>query len=141
MAGHHPKSLPPTSINPPVTRDPVIASLLTEKAPEFALSNVAPSARRENPSPRFTPIDNDTMEPTLRRGDYVAVLPCEGYEVEGFYLIDLGGSSRIFRCCSDYRGGIDLISDNAAYPKHTLTREEFGQHVLGRAVAHFRSFA
>lgn len=88
---------------------------------------------------RVLPIDDDTMDPTFRRGDAVAVLPCNGFEYDAIYVLEVAERPRVYRCSNDFRGGITISSDNALHKvKMTVPRAVFDQSVLGRVVGHFR---
>ncbi|MBB6254093.1 S24 family peptidase [Nitrospirillum iridis] len=77
-------------------------------------------------TPRFMPVEGDSMEPTLRPGDLVAVVPVNSWCGPGLYALEvLPGALELFRCQSDYRGGIVLSRDNPRYSTRTVDQEWF----------------
>jgi len=61
-------------------------------------------------------LDYDTMAPTLRRGSMVIVdRSIRRYVSEGLYLMHNGFGEQVFRVHPDFKGGLDLRSDNPVY--------------------------
>ena len=61
-------------------------------------------------------LDYDTMEPTIRRRDMVIVdRSIRHYVREGLYLLHNGFGEQVFRVHPDFKGGLDLRSDNPVY--------------------------
>ena len=61
-------------------------------------------------------LDYDTMAPTIGRGSMVIVdrsIRC--YVREGLYLMHNGAAEQVFRVHPDFKGGLDLRSDNPVY--------------------------
>ncbi len=61
-------------------------------------------------------LDYDTMAPTLHRRDMVIVdrsIRC--YVREGLYLMHNGVAEQVYRVHPDFKGGLDLRSDNPVY--------------------------
>ena len=92
-----------------------------------------------SPRLRIMQVDGDNMEPTLRsRFDYVLVAPVDSYHHEGIYVLDADPfpGMLLYRCTSDFAGGVRLLNDNKVYRQdHRVPREWFAQHVLGKVVA------
>jgi len=79
---------------------------------------------------RLMPVENDTMEPTLRSGDAVGVVPVDRFRGEGVYVIESGGFPLIFRCRHERNGRIFLWRDNKRYSTLDLSLEEFNDCIL-----------
>ncbi|MDZ5646378.1 S24 family peptidase [Nitrospirillum sp. BR 11828] len=93
------------------------------------VSHTAPAAV----TPRFMPVESDCMEPTLRSGDLVAVVPVDTWHGEGIYALEmLPGALELFRCAPDYLGGLVLSRDNPRYSTRTVSREWFLAHVAAK---------
>ena len=61
-------------------------------------------------------LDYDTMAPTLRRGSMVIVdRSIRRYVSEGLYLMHNGFGEQVFRVHPDFKGGLDLRSDNPVW--------------------------
>jgi len=61
-------------------------------------------------------LDYDTMAPTLVRRDMVIVdrsIRC--YVSEGLYLLHTGFAEQVYRVHPNFRGGLDVYSDNKVY--------------------------
>jgi phage repressor protein C with HTH and peptisase S24 domain len=86
-------------------------------------------------TPRFLPVEGDVMSPTLRRGDYVVVVPVDRYQGDGLYAFDLHGAPVIYRCMSNFKGGIAVIPDNKLYSTWDFTVKEFDDTVIGKIAA------
>ncbi|SRR5260221_8312434 len=85
---------------------------------------------------RFLPVISDNMQPTFRRGDFVAVAPINDYRGEGIYVFELLGRPNIYRAATDpMRPGFIVWSDNPAYARHHFTVEQFADAVIGQAFA------
>lgn len=89
---------------------------------------------------RLMPVLADNMEPTLRRGDVVAVLPVNDYCGEGIYAFALPiGGVFLRRCGAAAGGGVRLTHDNPLYRSagnpDVLSRAQMREMVLGRAAA------
>lgn len=83
---------------------------------------------------RLVPVETDAMDPTLRKGDAVAVVPATTFSADGLYLLDHPGSPRVYRCQADFRRGGHLLSDNTAYPPDHSPLDAFKAMLLGKAV-------
>lgn len=81
------------------------------------------------------PFVGDGMEPALRDGDLVAVVPADRWIGDGVYVFDWIGNPDPYLCHSDGCGGIVITKDNPHYRQHTLTLEQFNRAVIGRVVA------
>lgn len=79
-------------------------------------------------------VDGDSMEPTIKCGSYVGVIPFNGDIAEGgIYLVSIPPFGRLIkRLKMGENGGIDLVSDNKAYEKRTISYEGYDDVVLGR---------
>ena len=85
---------------------------------------------------RVVCVEDDTMVPTLKRGDCVLVDPAvERYCGEGLYVVDSNGYPRIYRVTANFKGGIDLLSDNKAYMAFTVEPKAFADILLGKVIA------
>ena len=87
---------------------------------------------RAGPAMRLVPVEGDNMISTLFPGDAVGALPVDAFSYDGFYALDVFGTPTVFRCRCDHRGGIDLVSDNAVYPVHKVSRAAFAESVIGQ---------
>lgn len=68
-------------------------------------------------------IESDSMQPTLRYGDYI-VADCKQCDPqEGIYVINMDGELRVKRLLKKFDGRILIISDNPDYPTETLLPE------------------
>ncbi len=65
-------------------------------------------------------VDGDSMEPTLRDGDYVLINEEATFGVNGIYAIQLGGQILIKRLQFKMDGTILIISDNIKYQSETF---------------------
>ena len=81
-------------------------------------------------------IEGDSMEPTIRKGSYVGVVPMEGKIIEGnIYLVDLPHLGRVvkrIRMRSD--GRLELYSDNPKFEPRPLPDEGYEHIIVGRVV-------
>lgn len=87
---------------------------------------------------RFFPMVGDSMEPALRSGDLLAVVPADRYDGEGLYVLDLGFGPSIWRCSHVAYSDPHLIEcryDNPAYQKHVLPMTKFDDAVLAKGFA------
>lgn len=137
MAIHNHSSEPNT---PPavVINDARLAAFLNSPAAEQDLpalpAMMARREREEERTMRLVPVDTDAMEPTLRKGDAVAVVPATTLTADGLYVLDHSGAPRIYRCQADFRGGVHLLSDNKVYPTDHVPMDTFTAALLGKAV-------
>ena len=65
-------------------------------------------------------VDGDSMEPTLRDGDYVLIDETTTFGVNGIYAIQLGGQILIKRLQFKMDGTVLIISDNSKYQSETF---------------------
>ena len=81
-------------------------------------------------------IEGDSMEPTIRKGSYVGVVPMEGKIIEGnIYLVDLPHLGRVvkrIRMRSD--GRLEMYSDNPKFEPHPLPDDGYEHIIVGRVV-------
>jgi len=85
---------------------------------------------------RFLPMIGDSMEPTLRNGDLVAVVPVDRFRCDGLYVFAFLGEPDVYRCSANFHdGGIDIYKDNGRYGRYTLSPESFRQAVIGQVLA------
>jgi len=84
---------------------------------------------------RFIPVIGDSMEPTLKRNNMVAVVPVSGYRAEGLYVLDVLGQPNIVRCQALSANSLRVWHDNPAYGGNTVTREWFEEALLGKVAA------
>ncbi|AXX89370.1 hypothetical protein CKA55_12445 [Arcobacter suis] len=69
-------------------------------------------------------VDGDSMEPTLRDGDYVLIDENTTFGINGVYAIQLGGQIIIKRLQFKMDGTILIISDNTKYQSETFNPSE-----------------
>lgn len=81
---------------------------------------------------RMMPVESDSMQPTLRIGDAVGVMPCDRYEGEGVYVLMDYGAVFLRRVQSRGRGDIHLYCDNKVYPAEDISVDRFKELVVGR---------
>ncbi len=81
-------------------------------------------------------VDGDSMEPTLRDGDYVLIDENTTFGVNGIYAIQLGGQILIKRLQFKMDGSVLIISDNSKYQSETFnpTENQLPFQVLGLKV-------
>ena len=81
-------------------------------------------------------VDGDSMEPTLKDGDYVLIDENTTFGVNGIYAIQLGGQILIKRLQFKMDGTILIISDNSKYQSETFnpTENQLPFQVLGLRV-------
>lgn len=101
----------------------------TTRIPELALPTVNSCGTG---TMRLVPIGGDTMEPTLKRGDAVAVVPVTRFSYDSLYVVDVDTTTRVYRCSSDFCGGVVLSNDNKAYSSLQMSRDEFAEIVIGQ---------
>ena len=65
-------------------------------------------------------VDGDSMEPTLRDGDYVLIDENTTFGVNGIYAIQFGGQILIKRLQFKMDGAVLIISDNNKYQSETF---------------------
>lgn len=94
-----------------------------------------PALRTADGGPRFLLVTGDSMVPTLRPGDLVAVAPVAAWRGEGIYLLDTGAGPELFRCALDFAGGIVIHRDNPAYLAVTVPVERFAESIRGQVCA------
>lgn len=69
-------------------------------------------------------VDGDSMEPTLRDGDYVLIDENINFGTNGIYAIQYGGQILIKRLQFKMDGTILIISDNDKYDKEVFNPKE-----------------
>ena len=69
-------------------------------------------------------VDGDSMEPTLRDGDYVLIDENINFGTNGIYAIQYGGQILIKRLQFKMDGTILIISDNDKYDKEVFNPQE-----------------
>jgi len=69
-------------------------------------------------------VDGDSMEPTLRDGDYVLIDETTTFGVNGIYAIQFGGQILIKRLQFKMDGTVLIISDNTKYQNETFNPSE-----------------
>ncbi|WP_320034832.1 S24 family peptidase [Halarcobacter sp.] len=69
-------------------------------------------------------VDGDSMEPTLRHGDYVLIDENITFGTNGIYAIQYGGQILIKRLQFKIDGSILIISDNQKYEKEIFNPQE-----------------
>lgn len=81
-------------------------------------------------------VRGDSMEPKIRMGSYVGVLPFDGNLQEGgIYLINIEPFGRVIkRVYTDENGNIVLASENPKYVKRTLPYEGYEKVILGLVI-------
>ncbi len=85
--------------------------------------------------PRFVPMVGDSMTPTLKDGDFAAVVQTETYNFEGLYVLEFLSAPDVYRCAAMGPGKIRISKDNERYPAHVLTLRQFEESVAGQVVA------
>lgn len=84
-------------------------------------------------------VRGDHMEPTYRAGEHNLVMePVDRFQYDGVYALDIDGEPLVYRCESDFKGGIHVQPDNSAYSGWTVPRAAFAQIVLGICVGELR---
>jgi phage repressor protein C with HTH and peptisase S24 domain len=76
------------------------------------------------------PVDGDSMEPTLHRGDMVVCDSC-GWSGEGIYAVRMGGSGFVKRL-TKAPGKVVVLSDNPKYPPREEPEESEDFSIVGR---------
>jgi phage repressor protein C with HTH and peptisase S24 domain len=76
------------------------------------------------------PVDGDSMEPTLHRGDMVVCDSC-GWSGEGIYAVRMGGSGFVKRL-TKAPGKVVIISDNPKYPVREESEGSEDFAIIGR---------
>ena len=69
-------------------------------------------------------VDGDSMEPTLKDGDYVLIDENINFGTNGIYAIQYGGQILIKRLQFKMDGTILIISDNTKYQSETFNPQE-----------------
>lgn len=78
-------------------------------------------------------VDGDSMEPTLRDGDYVLIDENINFGTNGIYAIQYGGQILIKRLQFKMDGSILIISDNEKYDREIFNPQEnqLPFHIVG----------
>jgi phage repressor protein C with HTH and peptisase S24 domain/DNA-binding XRE family transcriptional regulator len=76
------------------------------------------------------PVDGDSMEPTLHRGDMVVCDSC-GWSGEGIYAVRMGGSGFVKRI-TKRPGKVVVLSDNPKYPPQEEPEGSEDFSIIGR---------
>ena len=81
-------------------------------------------------------VEGESMEPTIKRGSIVGVVPPDGDLTEGgVYLVDVPPFGRVIkRLKIGGEDSLELVSDNPAYPPKSLPIEQRERAVVGRVV-------
>jgi len=79
-------------------------------------------------------VRSGTLHP-LNPGDYVGLSPVDSFVYDALYLLWDGSGAQLYRCASDFAGGISIKSDDKG-SAFTVTREKFREMVLGLAIAY-----
>lgn len=79
-------------------------------------------------------VDGDSMEPTIKRGSYVGVVPFTGDISEGgIYLVHMPPFGRVIKRIRMGAGGaIELHSDNEVYKPIPLSYDGYEKVILGK---------
>lgn len=106
--------------------------LFSEK-PEFMLEVLPPYAHKGSIALR---VEGDSMEPTIKKGAYVGVIPVEEDIIEGgIYLVYIPPFGRVVkRVRIRTIGELELYSDNTAYQPLRVPVEQYEKIVLGRVL-------
>lgn len=92
--------------------------------------------------PRFLPVLDDTLAPALRPGDFVAVMPVDGYRGTGCYAVRSPVGTVVEFAFVQGAGLSDAVHvrrGNPAYgPGHVIALDAFADVVLGKVVAECR---
>lgn len=85
---------------------------------------------------RLVPVLGDSMEPTLRRGDFAFVIPLDRYDGEGIYATKyyFGGSPVLHRFDRCGKGRVRVLSDNPHYSSYEISLEDFRAMLVGKVV-------
>ena len=85
---------------------------------------------------RFHQVMGDTMDPTIRRLDYVLVAPAHRYVGEGLYLMSdpVDGGAAVYSCSAGERRIIRLHCHNKHYADQLIPRRDFEERVLAEVV-------
>lgn len=86
-------------------------------------------------APRLVPVTADTMEPTFRMGQVLAVVPLDRYRGPGFYVILQGTAPDVIRCEALAGGALRMTWDSGRVAPMTVTRQWFETAVLGQVGA------
>ena len=87
-------------------------------------------------TPRLHPVPSDNMEPTVRRGDFLLVVPVEGYCGEGIYLLaDPIGGLVPYRVTADLVGGVEVSSDSGRHGRYPMSLAAFEAAVAAKTIA------
>jgi hypothetical protein len=57
------------------------------------------------------------------------------FRCDGLYVLDVGGAPVVYRCSSNFKGGIRVAPDNERYGSWTFTPHEFMAAVIGAVFA------
>lgn len=88
------------------------------------------------PTARFLPVTSDANAPTLKLGDFLAVIPVGSFRCCGFYVLDSGLGFDMWRCSAELSGKVRMSRDNPLYPGVVLlSPAEFSERVLGQVFA------
>jgi hypothetical protein len=89
-----------------------------------------------NGNVRAHPVESDRMEPSLFKGEFVGITPIDHFHGDDIYLVSNHGYPEIYRCQSNFRGGIDLRQDRSGdLVIATIPHADFADLVLGRVIA------
>lgn len=81
-------------------------------------------------------VEGESMEPTIKKGSVVGVVPPDGDLTEGgVYLVDVPPFGRVIkRLRIGDKDALELVSDNPAYPPKRLPIEQRERVVVGKVV-------
>ena len=81
-------------------------------------------------------VTGDSMEPTIKRGAIVGVVPYDGVLQEGgIYLCRVPAFGLVVkRVQPNGAGGVTLISENPAYSPATISAAEYDQIIVGKVL-------
>jgi phage repressor protein C with HTH and peptisase S24 domain len=130
---YKPSDLPEGSFVVPLLDQKLSAgpgAYLPEEDEAKALIRVPGYLARYGENVAALPVDGDSMEPTLHRGDMVVCDSC-GWSGEGIYAVRMGGSGFVKRI-TKRPGKVVVLSDNPKYPPQEEPEGSEDFAIIGR---------
>lgn len=92
-----------------------ISTYEIEKVDSFLIDKKVFKAPPNEKSIKFLQVEGDSMEPTIKDGDYIAIDENSVGNIDGIYACVIGDGVRVKRLQFNIDGTIKIISDNTKY--------------------------
>jgi hypothetical protein len=85
--------------------------------------------------PRFVPVSTDIPLLGLRRGDLLAVVPCDCYRGDAIYMLTLEGTPMPVRARPARAGEVSVVALHPGGGAARMTCRQFADLLLGQVLA------